>query len=111
MNNLFITNAFTRDYFKIMIETLTRVLEHASTPDESCLFVLDWLLRTLDLVALDYGFVFDSPLFVALYHAIVTCAYVNDEIALVASRILFKTITRFDLDDSLLNRYTLKFLN
>lgn len=112
MNSLF-TNSITRDYFKIIIETLTRIVEHPSTPDESCLFALNWVLRAVDLISLDYGFIFESRLFASLYNSIITAAYSNDEIALVANRILLKTIKKFDqLTEPLLTRFsTLKLIS
>lgn len=99
------TNSITREYFKIIVETATRLLEHPSTPDESVLSTLNVISRVIDLISLDYGFVFESALFSSLYNHIVTVAYYTEEIALLSNRILLKTIVKFErLNESLLTR-------
>ncbi len=71
-NSAILTNAPTRDHFKIMIEILTKIISHSSSSFDLSLLILNWLTEIIDLISTDNSYIFETPLFTNLYNGVIT---------------------------------------
>lgn len=96
----------TKDYFRIIIETITKLIAHPTTSIDITVLLLNWSVKIIECITVENGTIFSSNLFVNFINAIITTAYTNeDEITLVCHQFFIKLLQRFDkINDSCLNR-------
>jgi serine/threonine-protein kinase SMG1 len=68
-----LTNAPTRDQFKIIIEILTKLISHTTSSFNLVSLILNWLVEIIEFISVENAYIFDSLLFTNLYNGII-CA-------------------------------------
>jgi len=82
-----LTNAPTRDQFKIIIEILTKLISHTTSSFNLVSLILNWLVEIIDFISVENAYIFDS---------LICVAYSNEtEICLLCNKVLLKTLQKF----------------
>ncbi|CAF0784356.1 unnamed protein product [Brachionus calyciflorus] len=104
--NKYGTDSPTRDYFRIIIETITKLISHPTTSLDISVILLNWSIKLIESITVENGSILSTNLFINFINSIITCSYSHeDEIVLLGHQMFVKILQRFDkISESCLNR-------